>query len=207
MSRRTVLGALAVSACFAAALVLVLLAADVVRVREAIDSGDARFATAAGVRGMWSADTALPDGMAKGMLEADDDLAFRSAVQRFRLVRPREPVTQFSQLTVRSGVERELAKAARDDDDPVRRAALSNLRGALAVEESRLGAGSAPPLRRAVTHFRRAVELDPTNPDAIYNLELVLRLLSRSGSSSAGSGERAATPASGAGSASAGSGY
>jgi hypothetical protein len=51
------------------------------------------------------------------------------------------------------------------------------------------------------------MELDPENDDARFNLELALRLLSNAASSSAGSGERAATPASGAGAASSGSGY
>ncbi|HET9938324.1 MAG TPA: hypothetical protein VFQ28_06005, partial [Gaiella sp.] len=117
------------------------------------------------------------------------------------------PVQQFSQLTVRAGADRRLAAAIREESDPQRRATLHLLRGALALEESRLGSDSGPPIRRAVTQFRQAVELDPTNVDAQYDLELALRLLARSGDTSGGSGERAATPASGAGAGTAGRGY
>jgi hypothetical protein len=207
MNGRTVLGVLGVVLAFAVAAVLALLAADVARTEQALERGDTTFARAAGARGMWSADTVLPAGAGRALLDVDDDVDYRTAVQRFRLSRPREPVTRFAQLAERSGAEAALARTARRDPDRIRQSALFNLRGALALEESRLGAGSGPSVRRAVGHFRRAVELDATNEDARFNLELALRLLSRSGGSSAGSGERAATPASGAGAASTGSGY
>ncbi|MGI9111832.1 MAG: hypothetical protein ACR2GT_06515 [Gaiellaceae bacterium] len=199
-------GPVAVALAFAVAALLALLAADVMRAQQALERGDARFAGAAGTAGMWTADTVLPTGASRSLLDVDDDLEFRAALQRFRLARPREQVTQFSQLAVRSGAERVLARAAVHTDRR-RGSVLANLRGALALEEARLGTGSGPPLRRASGHFRRAVELDPTNDDARFNLELALRLLSSAASSSAGSGERAATPASGAGAASSGGGY
>lgn len=207
MRPRHVLGLAAVALAFAVAAVLALLAADVMRTQQALERGDARFGSGVGTRGMWAADTILPAGASRTLLDAGDDIDHRAAVQRFRLSRPREPVTRFSQLTERSGAEAALARTARRDPDPVRQSALYNLRGALAFEDSRLGTGSGPPLRRAAGHFRRAVELDPANDDARLNLELTLRLLARSGQSSAGSGERAATPASGAGAASTGAGY
>ena len=207
MSRRRAVGAVAVVALFAAAAFCAVLAADVVRAERALGQADARFGAVSGRQGMWEADTTLPYGLTRAVLGLEDDVAYRSAVQRFRLARPRQPVEQFSQLAVRAGADRALARAAREQTDPGRRAALHNLRGALSLEEARLGSDSAPPIRRAVTQFRLAVELDPANEDAQYNLELALRLLARSGETSGGSGERAATPASGAGSATAGSGY
>jgi hypothetical protein len=207
VTARTIGGAAAVVGAFAAALVLAFLAADVVRTDRALDRGDSRFGAVSGRVGMWEADTTLPAGLSRKLLGIDDDLAFREAVQRFRLARPREPVQQFAQLTLRAGADRLLARAALDESDPHRQAALLNLRGALALEEARLGSDSTPPIRRAVVQFRRAVELDPGNHDAQFNLELALRLLKRSGTTSGGSGERASTPASGAGAASSGSGY
>jgi len=204
---RRVAGIVAAVGLFAASLLLALLAADVLRVDRALAQGDARFGPVAGRSGMWEADTLLPAGLTQRVVGVDDDVAYRTAVQRFRLARPREPVQQFSQLTVRAGADRRLARAARDESDPGRRAVLHNLRGALALEESRLGTDSAPPTRRAVTQFRLAVELDPTYVDAQYNLELALRLLARSADTSGGSGERASTPASGAGAGTAGRGY
>jgi len=207
MTGRRVVGAVGVVALFAAAAVLAVLAADVVRAERAVAQGDTRFGAVSGRLGMWDADTTLPQGLTRSVLGLEDDVAYRGAVQRFRLSRPRQPVQQFAQLAVRAGADRALARAARDEGDPRRRAALHNLRGALSLEEARLGSDSGPPTRRAVTQFRLAVELDPGNEDAQFNLELALRLLARSGATSGGSGERAATPASGAGSATAGSGY
>ena len=207
MSGRRIAGLVAGVGLLALSLVLVLLAADVLRVQRALEHGDSRFGPVAGGVGMWEADTTLPAGVAERVLGVDDDMAYRTAVQRFRLAQPRQPVQQFSQLTVRAGADRRLAAAIREEDDPQRRAALHLLRGGLALEESRLGSDSGPPIRRAVTQFRLAVELDPTNVDAQYDLELALRLLARSGDTSGGSGERAATPASGAGAGTAGRGY
>jgi hypothetical protein len=207
VSGRRIAGLVAGVGLLALSLVLVLLAADVLRVQRALEHGDSRFGPVAGGVGMWEADTTLPAGVAERVLGVDDDVAYRAAVQRFRLAQPRQPVQQFSQLTVRAGADRRLAAAIREEGDPQRRAALHLLRGGLALEESRLGSDSGPPIRRAVTQFRLAVELDPTNVDAQYDLELALRLLARSGDTSGGSGERAATPASGAGAGTAGRGY
>lgn len=204
-SRLAGLAAVIVLACLSA--LCAVLAADVIRAERAVAQADSRFGAVTGRDGMWEADTTLPDGVVRRLLGVDDDLAYRRAVQRFRLSRPREPVVRFAQLGSRAAADRALARAARSDADPERRSALHNLRGALALEEARLGSDSTPALRRAATQFRLAVELDARNDDARWNLELALRLLSRSGSTSGGSGERAATPASGAGSATAGSGY
>jgi len=207
MSRRRIVGGAAIAVVFVASAFLAVLAADVSRAERAVSQGDTRFGAVAGRRGMWEADTRLPAELTRRVLGIDDDIAFRTALQRFRLSRPREPVQQFAQLAVRAGADRALARAAREETEPRRRSTLHNLRGVLALEEARLGSESAPPIRRAVTQFRLAVELDVENDDAQYNLELALRLLSRSATTSGGSGERAATPASGAGSGTAGSGY
>ena len=207
MRSSRIAGPVAVALAFGVAILLALLAADVIRSQQALEQGDARFAGAAGTKGMWDADTVLPGSASRALLGLDDDLDFRAAVQRFRLSQPRQPVTRFAQLAVRSGAERVLATAGREEDDPIKGSALTNLRGALALEEARVGTIAGPALRRAAAQFRRAMELDPANDDARFNLELALRLLSNTASSSAGSGERAATPASGAGAASSGGGY
>lgn len=207
MTARRVAGVVAILALFVASGFLAVLAADVSRAERAVSQGDTRFGAVAGRRGMWDAETRLPAGLTRGVLGIDDDVAFRAALQSFRHARPREPVEQFSQLAVRAGADRALARAVRGESDPRRRSILHNLRGVLSLEEARLGTESAPPIRRAVTQFRLAVELNAENDDAQYNLELALLLLARSGDTSGGSGERAETPASGAGSATSGSGY
>jgi hypothetical protein len=207
MTAQRLAGTTAVVGAFVIAVLLALFAADVVRSQRALERADARFGAVAGTTRMWDADTVLPAEISRKALGIRDDLEIRDAFQRFRLTRPREPITRFSQLTARSGAERVLARVSRDDRDRSRRSAVFNLRGALALEEARLGTSSAPALRRAAGHFRRAVELDSANDDARFNLELSLRLLSRSSGSSGGGGSRASTPASGAGAATSGSGY
>jgi hypothetical protein len=207
MSARTVAAVVGAIAAFTAAVLLAVLAADVMRTERALDAGDARFGAVAGTRGMWDADTLLPVASSRRLLDVNDDVAYREAMQAFRFARPREPVERFAQLAVRAGADRRLAQALRSQRDPRRQASLLNMRGALALEEARLGSESTPPIRRAVAHFRRAVELDPASHDAQFNLELALRLLTRSGTTSGGSGERSSTPASGAGAGTSGSGY
>lgn len=205
MTRRLALAGAVLA--FALAALLGVLAADVLRTDRALAAGDARFARVAGPEGIWDADTVLAGGASRALLGVGDDLEFRAAVQRFRLARPREPVTRFAQLTRRNGAERVLARTDRAEEERARRSIVVNLRGALAMEEAKLGTNPGPPLRRAAGHFRRALELDPANRDAQFNLELVLRLIERGAGSSAGSGGRAGTPASGSGSATAGRGY
>ena len=84
------------------------------------------------------------------------------------------------------------------------------MRGAVSFEEARLG-GDQPTifLRRSLTAFREAIRIDPTNEDAKYDLELVLRLLETvSGDTSGGTGaQRGNVTARGAGSGSSGTGF
>jgi hypothetical protein len=77
-----------------------------------------------------------------------------------------------------------------------------NLLGILAYTDSQQIGPSAPaPVERSVSDFQAAVELDPGNDDAKFNLEWVLRHLLaegiRPGSSNAGGparGHRGASP-------------
>jgi hypothetical protein len=83
------------------------------------------------------------------------------------------------------------------------------MRGALLLEEARNTTTQREVfVRRAIQQFRKAVTLDPANTDAVYNLELALKLLRRAGAEPGGAGEgRAPLPAPGAGAATTGSGF
>ena len=208
--RRKELGAVAVALMFGLALLLVALAADLLRWERELDRGDRSFASGASIRAAaWEPETTLPAGMSQALLAVDDDLAYRGALQRFWLSGPREPIREFSDVTRRTGAEREVARVGEADSNRARRAQLAILRGALLLEEAR----SSPVqrevfVRRAVGEFRRAAELDPANEDALYNLELALRLLRRAGSDSGeGQNARSPLPAPGAGSATSGGGF
>lgn len=206
---RRLAGPVAVVALLALAVLLALLAADVLRWQRQLERGDVRFASATGEVGMWTPGAVLPAGISRALLGVGDDVAFRKAVQRFWLSRPREPIRRFADITLRSGAERELARAFGSDSSRERRSALANLRGALALEEARgTPVQEAVLLRRAAASFRQAVALDGENDDAKLNLELTLRLLRRAAAGpGGGGGGRAETPASGAGAATSGSGY
>ncbi len=209
-ARRGALTATAVVLALAGSFVLVAFAADLVRWDRELERGDAVFAAGAPVRQAgWEPETTLPAGVSRSVLAVGDDLAYRGAVRRFWLSRPREPIRVFADVTRRTGAERELARVAEGDPSPARRAHLAILRGALLLEEAR-----ASPIqrevfvRRAIAEFKRAATLELGNEDALYDLELALRLLRRSGSEQGEGGtSRAPLPAPGAGAATSGSGF
>jgi hypothetical protein len=200
---------LAAGVALVLAAVLAALAIDALRWERQLDRADLRFSAAAGVSDMWTPETILPAGVSRTLLGVDDDVAVREAVQRFRFSRPRSPLRQLSDVTLRSAAEAALARALRDDPGREPAALLANLRGVLALEESRLAREqSSVLLRRAAASFREAIGHDGDYHDAKFNLELALRMLQTAGTESGGGGgERAETQASGAGAASAGRGY
>ena len=192
-----------------AAVLGVALAVDILRTAHRVDAADAAFTTGVDKRVVWDADTILPVGVSRRILGLDDDIAFRNAVQRFWLSKPREPLREFGDVTRRSGAERELARLGENDPSSERRAVALTMRGALLLEEARNTTTQRQVfVRRAIQQFRKAVILDPANTDAVYNLELALKLLRRGGAEPGGAGEgRAPLPSPGAGAATTGSGF
>ena len=203
-------GALAAAAgALVLAVVLAVLAADVLRWRGHLERADLRYAAEPSAAGRWHPDTRL-GGLSTRLLGVDDDVAFRRAAQRFRAVRPGVPAAVLGDVAKRARADAALARITRGDESPKRRSLAATYRGVLAFEEARGADAEAPVfLRRSATEFRHAIRLDAGNDDAKYNLELVLRLLDTLDSEAAGgdAGQRGDTPASGAGAASSGSGY
>jgi hypothetical protein len=204
---RSVGGAAAVVALVAAAAVLVALAADVLRWDRTMRDDD--IAYAAHAETSWQPNTLLPAGITRTALGLEDDVEFRGAVEQFWESEPRAPLQVFTDVTRRTAAERRLARLIETEERADRRSALATLRGAFLLEEAR----NSPVqrhvfLRRAIEQFRRAAELDPGNADAIYNLELALKLLRETGGGTAGGGDRRAPlPSPGSGSSSSGSGF
>lgn len=187
----------------------VALAVDLLRVQDRVDLADAAFTSGVDEKVTWEADTLLPAGVSRGILGLGDDVTFREAVQRFWLSKPRAPLREFGDVTRRSGAERELARLGEVDASGERRAILLTMRGALLLEEARNTTTQRQVfVRRAIEQFRKAVVLDPSNADAVYNLELALKLLRRGGADPGGAGEgRAPLPSPGAGAATTGTGF
>ena len=209
-ARRSELAALAVLLMLALALLLVALAADLLRWERELERGDASFASGASIQAAaWEPQTTLPVGMSRALLAVDDDVVYRGALRRFWLSGPRQPIREFSDVTRRTGAEREVARVAEKDANSGRRAQLAILRGALLLEEARNSPVQREVfVRRAISEFRRGAALDPGSEDALYNLELALRLLRRAGSDSGeGQSSRSPLPAPGAGAATSGGGF
>ena len=201
--------AAAVVVLLAGAVFLAALAVDVLRWRGHLEEADMRFAAQTGDAGMWEPDGWF-GGMPRELLAVEDDLAFRGAVQHFRLSRPREPARTLDDVARRSEAEAELARVGRLDASAARRSQAAILRGALALEEARPGGEQAGLfLRRSFVAFRDAVRLDPTNENAKLDLELVVQLMQTVGQDEgdATGGRRGSVQASGAGAATSGSGY
>ena len=204
---RPAAGALAVVALVAAAAVLVALAADVVRWDRTMRDEDVAYA--AHTDASWAPSTLLPAGVSRTALGLGDDVEFRGAVTQFWQSDPRAPLQVFTDVTRRTAAERRLARLMEAEERPERRSVLATLRGAFLLEEAR----NSPVqrhvfLRRAIEQFQRATELDPSNGDAIYDLELALKLLRETGGGTAGGGDRRAPlPSPGSGSSSSGSGF
>jgi hypothetical protein len=204
---RPVGGAVAVAALVAAAAVIVAFAADVLRWDRAMREDD--IAYTAGGAPSWKPNTLLPLGLSRAALGLADDLEFRSTVDQFWKSDPRAPLRVFTDVTRRTAAERRVARLMNDESSVSRRSTLATLRGALLLEEAR----NSPVqrhvfLRRAIEQFQRAAELDPANADAVFDLELALKLLRETGGGAAGAGDRRAPlPSPGAGAASSGSGF
>lgn len=197
-------------AAVAAAAFLVVLGLDVLRWGDDLERADLRYEAVAGERDMWQADTILPAALSRDLLDVEEDVQFREVLQQFALARVRETPRDQRDLAKRGAVETELARLGEQPLGGPRLSRLANMSGALSFEEARFDEGQrATFLRRSLAEFREAIQLDPANEDARYNLELVLRLIQsvEQESGAGGGGARGDTQASGAGAATSGSGY
>ena len=211
MTRRQLIASVAALVAVAGAAFLAVLALDALSWRGQLEEADLRYAAHSGDAAMWEPDTRLPIGLSREAVGVEDDIAFRRAVQAFRLVNPSRPPRDLADVGRRGQVELQLGRLTGRSQSPERRSLAANLRGVFAFEEARndQGGQTAVFLRRALREFRDAIRLDPANEPAKYNLELVLRLLQGTSQEqqAGGGGARADTPASGAGAATEGSGY
>ena len=154
---------------------LVALAADDVRsTGSALAGGDALYA-ASPPRASWTAGTDI-GGLAEALLGAHDDVQLREALQQYvgaaRLrLRLDNAVDVESAL---AGAQDALEPLSRDHD-PGRASQALTLLGILAFEASAAG-GSQSQVDAAISDFTDAVRDDPTNEEAAYDLELLLRL-------------------------------
>jgi hypothetical protein len=171
----------------AAAIVAALLAADLRSWHEAIRDGDLRYSQAPAAAS-WSASTFLPGGFARGILGLSDDVALRRAARRFVVVRSLGQGFDngYSESRQRADLEVTLTNLSRSSDR-VRDSAADNMLGILAyLDSQQTGPSASAPIDRATAAFQSAVQLDPRNDAAKFNLEWLLYQLAPKGTRSGG---------------------
>jgi hypothetical protein len=160
------------------AIVLTLLAADVLLVPREVSSDDTRFEGAPlRQRDLWDDVGFLPEDATTRLLDVEDDLDYRRTIWLYSRTDPRRvQITSPEQEALRGQVVVELTLKSKEEPDPKRRSQLLNLHGALTM-----GRSSSDPRERdqnlisAIDSFRSAIRLDPENDDAKINLEFALR--------------------------------
>jgi hypothetical protein len=158
--------------------IIACLAADVLSWRNAIRSGDREFAVSA-ADATWKVNAILPRDPAHGLLSLGLPLRFRVAEQSFVAVQKAGQGFDNgqSESRTRGEVEAELAALAQSRDGVIASRA-DNMLWILAFTDSTpSGPVAAAPIDQSVADFQAAIRLDPTNADAKFNLELLLRQL------------------------------
>jgi tetratricopeptide (TPR) repeat protein len=163
----------------AAAVVAVLLGADVRAWGSALRSGDAVYA-ATPSRASWHANTTFGDA-AGSLLGVRDDVGFRRALQQYvNAAKLRLRLDNAVDVEgVRGRAQDALERFARGQ--PERASQSLTMLGILAFRAAASG-GAQSQTDAALSDFTDAVRLDPTNADAKYDLELLLRLTLAHGS-------------------------
>ena len=179
MRRRALLGLRIAAGVAALALAagLALFAADVLGASSTMKRDDLRFRVSPDARGLWKVESRTP--RLESILRLEDDLAWRSAAQRFQLSRARADLA-YDPTRTSSRAETQAAIAAAETEvlSPRQASPLASFSAILAYEEGVGDPENSPQLlRRSTSEFRRAIRLDQANEDAKFNLELLLRLL------------------------------
>lgn len=167
----------AVVACFAASLLLLVLALDVARWRDALSDGDVRYRASAGSSQLWQPTTTVPFDAAETLLGLEDDVEFRQAVRSLRRARLDDPTISDPEIALlRNEAQARLEAIAVKDGNPERRSRAAGLLGVLGL--ARLVSETQDRvalLQSTVANLEFAIALDPTNDEAKFNLELALQ--------------------------------
>ncbi|MGH3132479.1 MAG: hypothetical protein ACRDNY_01830 [Gaiellaceae bacterium] len=171
-----VLAALAVPVAIALAVVAV----DTVRTPGEVTSDDARFQTSPmRQRGLWNVGF-LPRNVSETLLGLEDDVEYRKLLGLYLRVEPgRVDYQGFPELeSMRAKMQFELTRMSREDrHDPVRQSRLLTLYGVVTLDGRPLDERERQDMiQKAVSAFRNAIELDPSNVDAKTNLEAALSI-------------------------------
>jgi hypothetical protein len=166
----------------AGAVCALLLAHDVRTTRSALQDGDVVY-SATPSRATWTGDTVFA-GAAAWLLATGDDVDYRLALRQYvdasKLRLRLDNAVEVEAL--RGRAQDALGRAARSRD-PRRASQALTLLGILAFRSAAAGAAQSQ-VDAAIANLTDATRIDPTNADAAFDLELLLRLTSAKGSRS-----------------------
>jgi hypothetical protein len=183
VTRRDKLLAVASVIAVPLALVLVVLAVDVLRTPGWIAEDDSRFASApARGSGLWNEPGLLATRARLETLGLEDDFAYRRTVALFSRLQPGQSDQGIDpELEERwAKLQFDLSNQSRENPNPLLRSKLQNLMGVTLLARYLYASPDQRNmlLSNAIGAFRTAVELDPRNDDAKLNLELSMRAYS-----------------------------
>jgi hypothetical protein len=144
---------------------------------DEIRRSDVAFRADPARRDLWQVDERSP--AVKELLASDDDVAFRRASRLFEVMRARgrDPY-DFDIRAFRADAQLALVEAGHEGLPRSVQSRAANLDAIMIVEEAIGDPRNGPALfQRALDGFRRSIHLDPANEEAMYNLELLIRLL------------------------------
>lgn len=169
------------AACLAVpvAILLAVVAVDVLRAPGEITTDDTRFQTAPmRQRGLWDVGF-LPGDLSEPLLGLEDDVTYRKLVGLYLRVEPgKVDYSGYPELeSLRAKAQFELTRMSREDPDLERRSRLLTLYGVMLLDFRGVSDEERESiLQRAVSAFSNAIELDASNEDAKTNLETALRV-------------------------------
>jgi hypothetical protein len=176
--------------CLAVAAMLVLLAVDAHAWQTRMTADDLRFRANPMDENLWRPRQHTL-GLARRLLDLDDDLAYRRAVREFRAGRPTELTFSPETTAHRAQAQIALTQIGRDDANPLRASEEENLLGVLGFALATQDTSQARTfLNNSVTAFRNAIDRNPGNEDALWNLEYALGQLKGSNPQEAGGRDR-----------------
>jgi tetratricopeptide (TPR) repeat protein len=170
---RVVLACLVLSA----AAFLLLLATDVRGWSARFAADDLRYRANPVPGNLWQPEQAAPFGLGRDVLGIQDDIDYRRALRSFRLGRPLESnLYGVKTASLRAQAQVQMAEVADHGNDLPRRSQAANLLGVLGFAMAARDLALRDTfLRDAIASFRQAIALDPTNDDALFNLEFALQ--------------------------------
>jgi hypothetical protein len=166
-----------VAACLVGlAVVAALLASDVHAWQRTLESDDA-------VAKVSTPSTHLSSSFSERLLGVRDDRDVREGLGLYRrhALEAEDLTNAINQAIHRSRTEGVLEGIVRSGGPPNRMSQISTLVGILAYGDFARGNQDPSQTSAATSDLQQAVALDPTNEDAKYDLELVLRIFSRRG--------------------------